>query len=747
MTWPHLILFMSLATVLAVTLLAYADRFERVFNADAARTVKAQIDMEERDRHTLAAGGWTGIGLSFGMNLVDPTILLPGGALVKGTRAGYRAGRSALSVGTAAGVATGIQEAGLQATQEARTLEESALNIGGSVLLGGFLGAGAAKLASRDFVAGGAAMKRAMDNPEFDAATDELHRELTGIAEVRANLSAAAASVPDTLDDLTIAGKAASAVATATAQLNPVLRTMGSPSKTVRAIASQLMETPVYLRKNMKGEGSAAAETSMQEYTRGAVVKALEAQRAAYSKARNAGSKLTEEQFRQAVGMAMRRGDESPEPGVAEAAKAWRSAVIEPLKERAIKAGLLPSDVTVSTAESYFSRVYNRPLIEAKEGEFKDVVRDWLSGALDEEIARNRARTDKRVMSLQRQKNELETGILRRQSGFQERMQAGEIETDAFSESDIVQLARRVQAGEAPTVPENRILENAEKAATKGFDALTKREQAYMGFLGVGRGVAEDLGRLFKEHGELLDGVRVAHSDAWGDDDIAAAVRRAYRAAINKDVDSIIVTKGVGDVPLLANTPLGRALLQFKSFAIASNQRVLIRGLQEDKARFVGGMVGMSIIGMFIYWLKQKEAGREVSNNPGTWIAEGLDRSGVFSVAFEINNALEKAGAPGAFTASAAMFPESDQRQPASRYAVRSTVGGLLGPSFGGATDAVGMLSLGFENARRLSAGEEPRVTPGDIGTARRLTPFASLPYWRWFIDGMLVPELKEGVR
>jgi hypothetical protein len=38
-------------------------------------------------------------------------------------------------------------------------------------------------------------------------------------------------------------------------------------------------------------------------------------------------------------------------------------------------------------------------------------------------------------------------------------------------------------------------------------------------------------------------------------------------------------------------------------------------------------------------------------------------------------------------------------------------------------------------------------MTEGDVGTVRRLMPFASLPYWRWLIDGVLVPEAIEAVR
>lgn len=69
----------------------------------------------------------------------------------------------------------------------------------------------------------------------------------------------------------------------------------------------------------------------------------------------------------------------------------------------------------------------------------------------------------------------------------------------------------------------------------------------------------------------------------------------------------------------------------------------------EDVAstRLIGGVAGMATIGAFLYALKQIESGRPISDNPGTWIAEGLDRSGIFTAAFEIDNALEKAGASG----------------------------------------------------------------------------------------------------
>jgi hypothetical protein len=127
------------------------------------------------------------------------------------------------------------------------------------------------------------------------------------------------------------------------------------------------------------------------------------------------------------------------------------------------------------------------------------------------------------------------------------------------------------------------------------------------------------------------------------------------------------------------------------------------------------------------------------------WIAEGLDRSGIFSLAFEVNNTFEKLGGPGAYRLAAglgqAVVPGADAAAPASRFATRTAFAGLMGPTFDLGERASRVGAIGF----RAMNGEFD-MTGGDIGDIRRMTPFASLPYWRWFIDGMLVPDLQEAV-
>lgn len=1238
----------------------YADEAAGIFNRRYFEAWKTKIDREREDRRTIEAAGWLGTGTSALAAIMDAPTLIPGGALVRGARGGISALRTAGSVAAAGGVGSAVSETALQATQETRTASETAIAIGSGIVFGGLLGGGVGALMSRMEQRAAVA---AIDNARRTVRTEQPLTPVADDVERYAASVGAAARETDTLEDLSIAGRAAGAVGKSTAFLNPILRALNSPSVKTREILTGMMENGVYLKKNVEGRGEAAIETLQKQWDRGALGSALQEFRGVYREGRAAGLQTAPDEFNRQVAFAMRRNDQAADPWVQKAAQVWRSRVFNPLKEQAIEVGLLPADVDVRTAESYLMRMWNPRLIEAREGEFRQIaeqdVREQVEAAvekltatrdrrlarLNEEIADLETPAEERASLLERLPQELETlrqqnarfepteailSSLRRQlatareagdrpqaaaltkhidtvaaeagkdyadyvtkrnllqtrisrlrnnvvgredqtAALQARMadieaanierlrrlhrslaiidediakaspevweeklakartqfaevldrsnkaqdrlarvrsqeagdapklgeaearfeaaetkrlaelarladRIGEIEevdpaeavaelrrlvesrindaaslvqretarmvqlarrldeadpkrvqsrveqlraraeqierdyldrveigldrennyesyvseivdgiyntltgrsvtdiprdivpatrgplkertwnirdskVEQFLENDIEMIARRyartmsadveltrrygsatmadqilevqqdyqslrervinsdlsperkerelqaltrreksdvndlksvrdllrgnyrpednstnfariargaatfnylrsmggvllssltdavrpamvhglrayMQDGIAPlfrnlegvqlaakdaklagaiserilqsrlatlaeltdpysasspferfldntahrfstftglnhwndfqktlasVMTQNRVLQNAER----GLGNLKPREKAYMGYLGIDETMASRIARQFTEHGETVDNVRVANTEEWTD----PVARRAYYAAINKDVDTTIVTKGVGDVPLFINRPVGRAILQFKSFALASNQRVLMRGLQEAPSRMIGGIVGMTAIGAFIYWLKQKEAGREVSNNPGNWIAEGLDRSGIFSVGFEINNMAEKLGAPGVYStlagAARMVNPAFDRREPASRFAVRGTAESLAGPSFGLINDTAAIASLGFKTATDVVGitEDEGALTPSDVSAARRLMPFASLPYWRWLIDGGFgfeygaVPMLKEQV-
>jgi hypothetical protein len=161
-------------------------------------------------------------------SVLDPTILIPiGGEVAAAGKGGYAIGRAAVRVGAAGGASTALQEGALQATQETRTAEESALNIGASVVLGGLLGGGGANLLSRA------------------ASTTRQSAALHDIVTAQPGSVGAAAVEHATLADLTVAGTATERLAGATKAISPNLRANFRASAAAReASASSLPKTP-----------------------------------------------------------------------------------------------------------------------------------------------------------------------------------------------------------------------------------------------------------------------------------------------------------------------------------------------------------------------------------------------------------------------------------------------------------------------------------------------------------------------
>ncbi len=286
--------------------------------------------------------------------------------------------------------------------------------------------------------------------------------------------------------------------------------------------------------------------------------------------------------------------------------------------------------------------------------------------------------------------------------------------TNLASKWNGIRLLTDMQKTIASVMTQNRLLRGASM-----FPEVAEKERAYLAYLGIDQSMAERIAAQFAEHGETVEKVRVANTEKWTDQ----VARQTYRAAINKDVDSIITTKGVADTPLFANTPTGRAVLQFKSFALASHQRVLLRGLQEDQARFVSGLIAMTTIGMMATWLKATTGNRteklqDIGKDPGWWISEGLDMSGIFAVLMELANMAEKATGFNPVKTPMKAFDEGAAISQKNQN--RTLAGSVLGPTFGMVND-IGTVA-GLPN--KVISGDE--VTQGDKNAAERLMPFNS---------------------
>lgn len=300
--------------------------------------------------------------------------------------------------------------------------------------------------------------------------------------------------------------------------------------------------------------------------------------------------------------------------------------------------------------------------------------------------------------------------------------------TNIASRWNGIRLLTDMQKSIAAVMTQNRILRGSAQ-----FAEVAEKERAYLAYLGIDQSMAERIARQFAEHGETVDKVRVANHEKWTDE-VAA---RTYRAALSKDVDSIITTKGVADTPLFANTPTGRAMLQFKSFALASHQRVLLRGLQEGQARFVGGLIAMTTIGMMATWLKELSGNRKsdptFTENPGWWIAEGLDKAGVFSVPMELANMFEKATSFNPLKAPIKAFDKASAISQKNQN--RNAIGSFLGPSYGLGQDVLTVAGL----PKKVIDGQE--VTQGDKNAMERLLPLNSYIGIRQMLRYVINPQ------
>jgi hypothetical protein len=357
------------------------DSFADVFNRADFEGVKRQIDRETEDRKTIAAApAWASIPLGMTSGVLDWPTLLPGGAFVRAGKGGFSAAKSALSVGTAAGVGVTVQELGLHASQELRTPEESAVNISAGVLIGGLLGGAGAKLLSD------AEWISATRNLDADIAAPAAADDMLGAATANPSSLGAAALGNKTLDEMTISGTVAGRVAKATAWANPGQRLMQSPNEAARETALNLFDMTQYLRGNREGIASPQSVEKLRQEWNSGLMQAIEADNAAYKAYRQRVGKeaMKRTQFEDEVGRAGFRGDKHEIPEIAQSAQAWRKNVGDPLRDAAANTPtrtgetMLPEGITVDTATSYFSRVPNRMKMQADEAGFKDAVASWV---------------------------------------------------------------------------------------------------------------------------------------------------------------------------------------------------------------------------------------------------------------------------------------------------------------------------------------------------------------------------------
>lgn len=367
----------------------FVESFAGIGNKRAADARKIQIDREQQDGRTLAAAGWTGTIAQMAAGVVDlPTLLPVGGEIIGSARAARIAGTA-----IGAGLDAAISEGALQATQATRTAEESALNIGGSIILGGALGTLVGRYLD-------STSSRALSTKleEQDAAFTTADKEFANLGRGTSAGAAARDVGPLTLKDEGFISKLP-----VVNQQDPLIRLQLGELDAGREAVRKMAETPLEYADNATGvatelggavetrmkmwhaplaQGLREIDTSFARYYHStpepsSFQRFLAPTMSEFDRVRGSTERLTYKQFKEEVGKAAYSGEQHAIPQVVEAARVYRQ-LDEAMKKAAIEARLFPEDIAVKGDVSHLFRMYNKDKITARRSEFSAILNDYF---------------------------------------------------------------------------------------------------------------------------------------------------------------------------------------------------------------------------------------------------------------------------------------------------------------------------------------------------------------------------------
>lgn len=214
--------------------------------------------------------------------------------------------------------------------------------------------------------------------------------------------------------------------------------------------------------------------------------------------------------------------------------------------------------------------------------------------------------------------------------------------------------------------------------------------------------------------GDQINGKWYPNTDAWEDRRLADVLGQA----IIKDTDRAIVTPGL-ELNLFAKEPIGRVMLQFKSFTLSATQRIAMSNLSYADKQVASGIVSAIALGGLAAGLKQIMRGKDPSEwTEEQWVHEAVDASGILGILGEGLNMMDKVGAGPALLTG----------KPVSRYASRNIAGTIAGPTGDTLQDAVSVLTS-------ITGLEGDRFDEKDIARIRKIIPLQNVFYLRKIFD------------
>ena len=283
-----------------------------------------------------------------------------------------------------------------------------------------------------------------------------------------------------------------------------------------------------------------------------------------------------------------------------------------------------------------------------------------------------------------------------------------------FSQVSLLAPWTAAMKGVSSALISTRILKASLALAEGG--RISQRDITKLAQAGIDRDMAKRIAAeraFFDEHN---GGILIANFEKWKDPIAADAMRQA----LIRDVDNTVITPGVGDAPLWTSTEWGKTIFQFKRFASASTQRILVSGLQMHDMQAMNGVLALFGLGLMGAFIRDQLNPKAPERTTAGWIKEGIDKSGVISMFMEMDSLFDKA--TGGLGVARALSGEE-----AGRFVSQGALERGLGPTAG----------LFQDIQRAISGLNNGDLTQADMHRMRRLMPGQNLFYARWGFDMM----------
>ena len=167
------------------------------------------------------------------------------------------------------------------------------------------------------------------------------------------------------------------------------------------------------------------------------------------------------------------------------------------------------------------------------------------------------------------------------------------------------------------------------RAARKVEDAqpLSSSEKKQISRMGLDE---EDLLGIWKESVETMgaqeDVLKYMNTMAWKDVGLAKRVE----AGIGSDIKRTIIQSGIGDRPAFMDRTTYSWMLQFQTFSMQAQNKIVVAGLQNMNRHTAEGMTAMLALGASVAAIKATARGDDITEWSDTkWVTEAMDRSGM----------------------------------------------------------------------------------------------------------------------